>query len=130
MEYNICLASKAVRYKPYSDLQSLPVPTHCSKDLLIDFVNVLPVSTDWRRNSYDLNFVIINQLMKMVYYKPVKFTINTLGLAKGIIDVVVKHYSLINLIVINCGSLFISKFWSLLSYFPAIKRRLSTPFYP
>ena len=24
----ICLASKAVRQKPYSDLQSLPVPTH------------------------------------------------------------------------------------------------------
>ncbi len=25
---DVCLASKAVRYKPYSDLQSLPVPTH------------------------------------------------------------------------------------------------------
>ena len=26
---NVCLASKAVRHKPYGDLQSLPVPTHC-----------------------------------------------------------------------------------------------------
>ena len=25
---DVCLASKAVRYKPYEDLQSLPVPTH------------------------------------------------------------------------------------------------------
>ena len=26
--YDICLGSKAVRYKPYGDLQSLPAPTH------------------------------------------------------------------------------------------------------
>ncbi len=26
--YDICLASKAVWYKPYGDLQSLPIPTH------------------------------------------------------------------------------------------------------
>ena len=25
---DVCLASKAVRHKPYSNLQSLPVPTH------------------------------------------------------------------------------------------------------
>ena len=25
---DICLASKAVRHKPYGDLQSLPIPTH------------------------------------------------------------------------------------------------------
>ena len=25
---DVCLASKAVRHKPYGDLQSLPVPTH------------------------------------------------------------------------------------------------------
>lgn len=26
---DVCLSLKAVRYKPYSDLPSLPVPTHC-----------------------------------------------------------------------------------------------------
>ena len=25
---DVCLASKAVRHKPYGDLQSLPIPTH------------------------------------------------------------------------------------------------------
>ena len=42
---NVCLASKAVRHKPYGDLQSLPVPTHCWKDLLMDFVTGLPILT-------------------------------------------------------------------------------------
>ena len=43
---DVCLASKAVRHKPYGDLQSLPVPTHRWKDLSIDFVTGLPISTD------------------------------------------------------------------------------------
>ncbi len=43
---DVCLASKSMRHKPYSDLQSLSVPTHQWKDLSIDFVTSLPVSTN------------------------------------------------------------------------------------
>ena len=43
---NVCLALKAVRHKPDGDLQILPVPTHRWKDLLINFLTGLPVSTN------------------------------------------------------------------------------------
>ena len=43
---DVCLASKAVRHKPYGDLQSLPIPTHRWKDLSMDFVTGLPLSSD------------------------------------------------------------------------------------
>ena len=43
---DVCLALKTVRHKPYGDLQALPVPTHRWKNLSIDFVTRLPVSTD------------------------------------------------------------------------------------
>lgn len=46
----------------------------------------------------------------MVYYKLIKVTINISGLAKAIINVVMRHYSLFNLIVTDYGLVFISKF--------------------
>ena len=127
---DICLASKIVRQKPYRDLQSLPVPTHQWKDLSIDFVTGLSLSADWKSDSYDLILVIVDQLTKMVHFKPVKVTIDALGLAEVILDVVVWHHGLQDSIVTNKGSLITSKFWSSLCYFFGIKQRLSTAFHP
>ena len=127
---NVCLVLKAVQHKPYGNLQSLPVPTHCWRDLLMDFVMSLPISTDWKENSYNSILVIIDRLMKMVHYELVKVTIDTLGLTEVIINVVMRHYGLPDLIITNRGSFFTSKFWSSLCYFLGIKRRLSTAFHP
>ena len=66
----------------------------------------------------------------MVHYEPVKVTIDAPGLAEVILDVVVRHHGLPDSIVSDRGSLFTSKFWSLLCYFLGIKRRLSTAFHP
>ena len=55
----------------------------------MDFVTDLPISTNWKRNNYDSIFNIIDWLIKMVHYKPVKVTINALGLGKVIINMVV-----------------------------------------
>ena len=46
----------------------------------MDFITVLLNSTNWKRESYDFILVIINWLIKMVYYKPVKVTMNILEL--------------------------------------------------
>ena len=86
---DICLASKAVWHKPYGDIQSLPVPTHCWKNLSMDFVTDLLILTDWKRDSYNSIFVIVDWLTKMVHYKPVKVSIDALGLAEVIINVVI-----------------------------------------
>ena len=127
---NVYLALKTVQHKPYGDLQSLPIFTHRWKDLSIDFITGLPILTDWKRDSYDLILVIVDRLTKMVHYKSVKVTIDTQGLAKVIIDVVVKHHDLSDSIITDRGLLFTSKFWSLLCYFLGIKQKLSTAFHP
>ena len=127
---NICLASKAFRHKLYGGLQSLPVPSHWWKDLSIDFLTGLPVSIDWKGDSYNFILVIVDWLTKMVYYKPVKITLNITGLAEVIIGVIICHQSFPDSIVTNQSSLFTLKFWSSLCYFLGIKRTLSTTFHP
>ncbi len=97
--YNVYLASKSVKHKPYGDLQSLPVPTHRWKDLSMDFVTVLPISTNWKGETYNSILVIVDKLMKIVHYEPVKVTIDAPGLVKVIIEVVVRHHSLLDSIV-------------------------------
>ena len=96
----------------------------------MDFVTGLLISNNWKKDSYDSILVIINQLTKIVYYKPVKITINAPVLAEDIMDVVIQHHGFLNLMVTNRGSSFISKFWSLLWYFLGIKCRLFTAFHP
>ena len=46
----------------------------------------------------------------MVYYELVKVIIDALELAKVIINIVIWHYSLPNVIISNIGLLFIFKF--------------------
>ncbi len=60
----VCLASKSVRHKLYGDLQSLLVSIHWWKDLSMDFVIRLPVSTNWKGETYDSILVIIDKLTK------------------------------------------------------------------
>ena len=72
---------------------------------------------------------MVDQLTKIVYYKPVKVTIDASELAKIILNMVVRHHDLPNSIVINKSLLFILKFRLLLCYFFEIKCRLFTVFY-
>ena len=84
---------------------------------------------DWKEDSSDSIFVIVNQLMKIVFYKLVKVTINTLRLAEIIINVLMRYHGFPNLIVTAQSLLLVSKFWLLLSYFLSIKQKFSTAFY-
>ena len=96
----------------------------------MDFVTSLPFSMDWKNDSYNLILVIVNRLTKKVHYEPIKVIIDAPKLAKVILDMVVWYYGLPDSIVTNRGSLFTSKFWSLLCYFFEVKRRLLIAFHP
>ena len=96
----------------------------------MDFVTGLPILTNEKGDRYNSILIIIDWLIKMVYYKPVKVTINISGLAEVIIDVVVRHHSLSDSIITDRRLIFTLKFWSLLCHFLGIKQKLSTTFHP
>ena len=106
------------------------LPTHLWKDLSMDFLIGLLLFVDCKSNSYDSILIIINQLTKMIHYKPVKVTIDTPRLAKVILDVIVWYHGLSDLLMTDRGSFFTAKFWSLPCYFLGIKQKLSTAFHP
>lgn len=58
----------------------------------MDFVIGLPVSTNWKDKTYYSNLVIVNLLLKIIYYKPIKVFIDVLSLAKIIINIVVRYH--------------------------------------
>ncbi len=95
----------------------------------MNFVTSLPISANWKGDSYNSILVIIDRLTKMVYYELVKVTINTPGLTKVIINVVLYHHGVSESIVTDRGLLFTSKFLSLLCYFLDIKKKLLTAFH-
>ena len=127
MGCEIRLATKAVCHKPYRDLQLLPVLTHWWKDLSMDFVTGLPISADWKCDSYDSILVIVDRLTKMVYYIPVKVMINTLGLAEVIINVIIHHHGVPESIMTDQSLFFTFQFRSSLYYFLEIKKSYLQP---
>ena len=95
----------------------------------MDFVTSLFILIDWKGDSYNFILIIIDRLTNMVYYKPVKITIDIPSLVEIIIDVVIWHHGLPNSIMTSKSSVINSRFWSLLCYFFGIERCLSTNFH-
>lgn len=89
----------------------LKTTTHIVK--LIDFNFGLPILTNWKKNSYDFIFIIVDCLKKVVYYKLVKIMIYTLEVVKVILNVIIFYNDLLTLIITNKNYFFSLKFWVL-----------------
>ncbi len=65
----------------------------------MDFLTGLPVSTNWKDETYDSIRVNVNRLTKMIHFESVMMTINTPVLAEVIIEAIVQHHGLSDSIV-------------------------------
>lgn len=59
----------------------------------------LSLLVDWKSNSYDVILVIVDCLIKIEHFKPVKTRIDVAGLVEVIIKVVIKYHGLPELII-------------------------------
>lgn len=76
----------------------------------MNFIMGLSLFLNCKNNSYNEILVIVNCLIKMVHYEPVKTNLDLAGLAKIITNVMLKYYGLLESINSNRGLLFTSKF--------------------
>lgn len=76
------MALKSICNKLYKDFHSLLLSIYYYNNFIIRFLTDLLISIDLKSNSYNIILVSIDYQIKMLYYKPVKATINTIGLAK------------------------------------------------
>ena len=67
----------------------------------MNFIISFLISANWKSNSYDLILVIVNWPTTMIHYKPVKVTIDALGQRKMIINMIIRHYKVLESIVID-----------------------------
>lgn len=65
----------------------------------MDFVMGLPISTDWKNERFNSILIIIDYITKIVYYKPVKVTIDRLNLIKVIINIAIYYHSIFKSII-------------------------------
>lgn len=95
----------------------------------MNFVTGLLVFSDKKGETYNSILVIIDWLIKMIYYEPVKVIINASGLVKVIFDMIVRHHGFPDFIFSYRGSVFTLKFSSSLCYFLVIKMSFLITFY-
>ena len=67
----------------------------------MDFLSGCPILTNRKYDSYSSILVIIDRLIKIVYYESVKVAINARGLAEVIINVVVHYHGVLESMVID-----------------------------
>jgi hypothetical protein len=98
---------KAIHMKTAGPLQSLPIPTWKWKDISMDFIVVLPQTA----KGYDSIWVIIDWLMKIAHFLPIKTDHPVDVYAQLYIARILSLHGIPKTIVSDRGPQFVSKFW-------------------
>jgi hypothetical protein len=122
---DLCSQGKTPCHLKHGELAPLPVPSGPWKGLSCDYITDLPVS-----KGYDSIFVIGDRLTKMFHYIPCTKTTTAPDFAKMLLDHVIRLHGIPDSIVSDHRAIFISQFWTALSTFLNLKRRLSMAFHP
>ena len=112
-------------------MQALQMPIKPFQSISMDFITNLPPS----KESYtgivnDYLLIIVDRYIKIIRFIPYRKTINAPKLAQLFIKQWIKDQGLLAKIILDYGSIFISKFWSILCFYLKIYQGLSIAFYP
>jgi hypothetical protein len=121
-----CRRVKAIHMKAAGPLQSLPIPTWKWEDISMDFIVGLPRTA----RGYDSIWVIIDRLMKIAHFLPVKTYYPVLTYAELYIARILSLHGIPKTIVLDRGPQFVSKFWEELHKSLGTKLLHSSAYHP
>jgi hypothetical protein len=121
----ICQTMKSSTQRVPGLLHSLPIPTCPWSSITIDFVSPFPES-----GGHDYLWVVICRLTSMVHLVPIKTITTASNLAWLYIREIVCLYGLMEMIVSDRDSKFMSKFWCEMHKLLGMKHLMSTLFHP
>jgi hypothetical protein len=104
---DVCNRVKAEHQKPAGLLQPLPIPEWKWDNVDIDFITGLPRT----KSGYDSIWVVVDRLMKVAHFIPVKTTYTSARLAKIYMNRIVCLHGVPKSIVSDRGIQFTSHFW-------------------
>jgi hypothetical protein len=121
-----CRRVKAIHMKTVGPLQSLPIPTRKWEDISMDFIVGLPRTA----KGYDSIRVIIDRLIKIAHFLPVKVKYTVATYAELYIARILSLHGVPKTIVSDRGPQFVSKFWKELHKSLGTKLLHSSAYYP
>ena len=124
-----CQLNKSMRHKLYDELTSLSVSSQIWKNIIMNFIMDLLSSVTYSEGTYNVIWVVIDCLSKMIHYVFVCKTIDASMLAELFIQKVICLHELLNSIVSNWETIFIFKFWSSFCFYLNVRWKLSTAFH-
>ncbi|XP_072066649.1 uncharacterized protein [Arachis hypogaea] len=117
LSYCICQQAKVENKAPAGLLKPLPIPSQVWKDIAMDFIVSLPVSS-----GYSVIMVVVDRLTKYAHFLPLKQDFNSKTVAETFINNVVKLHGFSKSIVSDRDRV---EFWYNSSWHSSIKM---TPF--
>jgi hypothetical protein len=121
-----CKRVKDIYMKTAGPLQSLPIPTWKSEDISMDFIVGLPRTT----KGYDAIWVIIDRLMEIAHFLPVKTDHPVTVYAQLYIARILSLHGVRKTIVSDRGPQFVFKFWKELHKSLGTKLLHSSAYHP
>ncbi|KAF8700885.1 hypothetical protein RHS03_06604, partial [Rhizoctonia solani] len=122
---NLCTCTKAKQHRPYGLLQPLEVPSRPWKSISMDFIVKLPTS-----HGCNTIWVVVDCFLKMAHFIPTVKTIKAPDLAQLFLQHIFQAHGLPNTIISNCGSIFVSQFWTHLHKLIGICLKHLTAYHP
>jgi hypothetical protein len=124
----VCQNIAIPRHKPYSKLQSLPIPEGPWKEVSLDFITQLPSSYIGTK-EYDAILVVVDRYTKMAKFIPMATDISAPEFAALFHENIELQFGSLQGIVLDWDTRITSKFWAEVCTYSLIKRRMSTTFH-